>query len=594
MGATCSTTQVISGDSCGALVTRCGITSSQFYEYNPQPNLCSTLAVGQYICCSAGSLPNLAPPPNEDGSCATYLVKKGDNCNQIASAHTPLTANQIEQYNEDTWGWVGCAGLQADQNICLSTGTPPFPAPVDGTICGPQVPNTVQPTDGTNWASLNPCPLNACCNIWGQCGTFPEFCTITNSSTGNPGTAAPHTNGCISNCGVDVVYSPTPPAEFRSVGYFEAFNSERPCLNMDVSQIDQSLYTHVHYGFGDITPDFNITGGDYNDQFTKFLKLDRVKRIVSFGGWDFSTNPSTYMIFREAVKPTNRALFALNIVQFLNDNSLDGIDFDWEYPGEPDIGGIPPGSPDEGINYLKFLTVLRSILPAGKTISVATPASYWYLKGFPIKQIASVVDYLVYMTYDLQGVWGEGKLNPQDGCPAGNCLRSNINITETTYALSMLTKAGVPSNRIVIGTTSYGRSFTMSTPGCTGPMCTFIGAGVAGPCTGTAGYMANAEINQILATNPTAQKLMDDASNTDILVYNKTQWVGYMSAEARGNRGALYKFLNFGGTVQWAIDLESFQPPLSITTSSAATVTTTPPNTEPVTTATTTPVATTL
>lgn len=25
------------------------------------------------------------------------------------------------------------------------------------------------------------------------------------------------------------------------------------------------------------------------------------------------------------------------------DNQLDGVDFDWEYPGAPDIPGIPPG-----------------------------------------------------------------------------------------------------------------------------------------------------------------------------------------------------------------------------------------------------------
>jgi GH18 family chitinase len=38
-----------------------------------------------------------------------------------------------------------------------------------------------------------------------------------------------------------------------------------------------------------------------------------------------------------------------------------------------------------------------------KEISVAAPASYWYLKGFPIKLMASVCDYIVYMTYDLHG-----------------------------------------------------------------------------------------------------------------------------------------------------------------------------------------------
>lgn len=34
---------------------------------------------------------------------------------------------------------------------------------------------TQKPTNGTKLADLNPCPLNVCCNIWGQCGYVPVF-----------------------------------------------------------------------------------------------------------------------------------------------------------------------------------------------------------------------------------------------------------------------------------------------------------------------------------------------------------------------------------------------------------------------------------
>lgn len=68
----------------------------------------------------------------------------------------------------------------------------------------------------------------------------------------------------------------------------------------------------------------------------------------------------------------------------------------------PDIPGIPPASNSDGANYLAFLVTLKTLLP-GKTISIAAPASYWYLKGFPINDIGEVVDYVIYMTYDLHG-----------------------------------------------------------------------------------------------------------------------------------------------------------------------------------------------
>ena len=60
----------------------------------------------------------------------------------------------------------------------------------------------------------------------------------------------------------------------------------------------------------------------------------------------------------------------------------------------------------DGPNYLKFLTVMNDAVshgPHGKTVSIAAPASYWYLKAFPIQEMAKVVDYIVYMTYDLHG-----------------------------------------------------------------------------------------------------------------------------------------------------------------------------------------------
>jgi GH18 family chitinase len=68
-----------------------------------------------------------------------------------------------------------------------------------------------------------------------------------------------------------------------------------------------------------------------------------------------------------------------NIANFIKLHNLDGVDIDWEYPGAPDIPGIPPGEPDEGPNYLAFLVVLKNLLP-GKTVSIAAPASYRYLK----------------------------------------------------------------------------------------------------------------------------------------------------------------------------------------------------------------------
>ncbi|KAI8266412.1 hypothetical protein K4K58_010009 [Colletotrichum sp. SAR11_239] len=508
--ADCRTVTVDDGDDCGKLVTRCGggLTAANFYKYNPDSKLCSTLQPGQRVCCTAGELPDIRPKQNADGK-----------------------------------------------------GTPPFPSSIANAQCGPQKPGTTMPSGSTSrdWAKLNPCPLNSCCNIWGQCGTTTDFCIDTN--TGPPGTAKKGTYGCISNCGMTIVQS-GPPAQFIKLGYFEGFNlGSRDCLNMDATQVDPS-FTHLHFAFGMISDKFEI----YQEnelaefQFKQFKKIKGPKRIISFGGWVFSAEAPNYPIFRNGVKAENRNKLADNLVKYVVDNDLDGLDLDWEYPSAPDLPDVPAGDVSEATDYLRLLALLRSKLPKGKTLSIAAPASFWYLKQFPIKAMAELLDYIVYMTYDLHGQWDAGNQWASPGCPTGNCLRSHINRTETMGALTMITKAGVPSNKVLVGVSSYGRSFQMVDPSCTGPNCQFTGDRATsyarkGRCTQTGGYIANAELSEIGGRTWT-----DAESNSKIMV-DGDLWVSYMDNDLKESRTQLYKRYNMGGTIDWAVDLVKFHDP---------------------------------
>ena len=179
-------------------------------------------------------------------------------------------------------------------------------------------------------------------------------------------------------------------------------------------------------------------------------------------------------------------------------------------------------------------------------------------------EISKVVDYIVYMTYDLHGQWDYGNMWSDPGCPGGNCLRSDVNMTETLNALVMITKAGVPANKVVVGLTSYGRSFKMTSPGCTAESCTYTGSvsgATPGRCTQQAGYIGDAEIREILKTNSKAKTFFDSKSQTDILVYNDTQWASYMTKGTKDTRIQLYNTYNFLGSNDWAVDLEDFHEP---------------------------------
>lgn len=104
----------------------------------------------------------------------------------------------------------------------------------------------------------------------------------------------------------------------------------------------------------------------------------------------------------------------------------------------------------------------------------------------------------------------------------------------------------------------------MADGNCHTPDCFFTGGpldstATKGICTDTKGYISNAEIYDILKT-PSRVKLsyMDEDSNTNVLVYDDNQWVGYMDEATRNHRTSIYKHFGMGGTSNWAIDLEAY------------------------------------
>jgi chitinase len=95
------------------------------------------------------------------------------------------------------------------------------------------------------------------------------------------------------------------------------------------------------------------------------------------------------------------------------------------------------------------------------------------------------------------------------------------------------------------------RKANIQTGTYTGPNST----ATPGKCTNTAGYISNWEIEQILLTpGNQVQQYFSNAAG-DIMVYNNTQWISYMTTETYNSRLQWAQSLNFGGTSDWAMDL---------------------------------------
>lgn len=68
----------------------------------------------------------------------------------------------------------------------------------------------------------------------------------------------------------------------------------------------------------------------------------------------------------------------------------------------------------------------------------------------------------------------------------------------------------------------------MSTPGCYTEQCKFTGpesGARPGRCTGTAGYISNVEIREIIAGGEFSVEEFYSQEAGDILVYDETEWV---------------------------------------------------------------------
>lgn len=51
-------------------------------------------------------------------------------------------------------------------------------------------------------------------------------------------------------------------------------------------------------------------------------------------------------------------------------------------------------------------------------------------------------------------------------------------------------------------------------------------------------------------------ELYDEGSNSAIFIYNRVEYVGYMTEKTKQRRVNLYKSPNFGGATGWAVDLD--------------------------------------
>lgn len=139
-------------------------------------------------------------------------------------------------------------------------------------------------------------------------------------------------------------------------------------------------------------------------------------------------------------------------------------------------------------NFVTFMAQMRDLFDSvdpGWQITLTLPSSYWYIRGFDIKQLEDSVDWFKMMTYDVHGVWDE------DIRFTGPYLKGHTNISEIEDGLDLLWRNKINHDKVVMGYGLYGRGFHIKDSNChTPPNCEFDGPSLPGSCTNTAGILS--------------------------------------------------------------------------------------------------------
>ncbi|KAH7931317.1 glycoside hydrolase family 18 protein [Leucogyrophana mollusca] len=221
--------------------------------------------------------------------------------------------------------------------------------------------------------------------------------------------------------------------------------------------IDFSRFDWIDYAFDVVSQDSSLNWDDAMNGSKQLQKLvadahgGGTKVKLSIGGWtgskDFSTAVST---------PEKRQTFANNVEKLYKDYNLDGIDIDWEYPGQSGDGanGV---SPNDTQNMLSFFKLLREALPPTARITAAVQDQpFAGADGQPIHDasgFAEVLDWVLMMDYDTY----ETTTPPGPNAPLYNgCGKSREPSQNAAAGVNAWTAAGFPANKLVLGVPSYG------------------------------------------------------------------------------------------------------------------------------------------
>lgn len=238
-------------------------------------------------------------------------------------------------------------------------------------------------------------------------------------------------------------------SDFRIVGYYCG-------STIPIDSFETNKLTHLIFCFGNLKGNrLHINSAIDSLTIKRMVQLKikhpKLKVMLSLGGWSGCKTCSD--VFNTK---TGCIEFAQSVKEISNYFKTDGIDLDWEYPA---IKGFPGHTfrKEDRSNFTLLLKELRKVNSPSFEISFAAGGFTEYIdSSIEWKSIIQYTSFINIMSYDLVHGYStiSGHHTPLYSTPQQK--------ESTDNAVSLLLKAGVPANKLVIGAAFYGRFFKIT------------------------------------------------------------------------------------------------------------------------------------
>ncbi|XP_055618707.1 chitinase-3-like protein 1 [Toxorhynchites rutilus septentrionalis] len=335
------------------------------------------------------------------------------------------------------------------------------------------------------------------------------------------------------------------------VGTWAHYRSDKGKFTVD--DIDPNLFTHLIYSFVGINKDGTIKSLDSwldidLQNFRKFNNLKQknpeLKTLVAIGGW----NQGSENFSAVASSAASRKEFAKKAKEFCNNHNFDGIDMDWEYPGQRG------GKTEDKKNFVLMLEELNNELKQDDLLLTAAVAAGEASAAisYNITEMSKHVDYINLMEYDFHGSWE--KTAEHHAALHSKSPHDKLNVESSVkYWLN----AGAPAAKLNLGLGLYGRTFKLSNTNQKSLGASATGPGTKGKYTMEDGFLGYNEICEKLKNKEMTE--MWDATAKVPYATGGNDWVGYDNADSITAKGQFIKDNKLAGGMFWSIETDDFR-----------------------------------